>query len=325
MNRLLTLLFLLLAGPNFAQQSGSFTIGGDLDKFYPVKFQDGAWDASTATVLEVGRAAVHLNSDWRGSMIAKFTFHNTRWGNGAKFMNADIYQIYNKLNVQNVLFVAGWRDATPNNGTYDLIILLRGGGTTYYFKSGNIVNPTVYDGIQHPLPLQEEGWESHTFKTTVDNYVNSGGNSNEGTAFFRGTGINYFGGSVGIGTYTPDEVLTVNGKIHAKEVRIDNIVPAPDYVFKNDYRLLSLAETENYIRMNSHLPEVPSAHEMELKGVNVNEMQMLLLKKVEELTLHLIKKDHELKLEKDRNDKQEMKISAQNRKINAIMYKLKSL
>jgi hypothetical protein len=55
-----------------------------------------------------------------------------------------------------------------------------------------------------------------------------------------------------------------------------------------------LPETEKYLKANSHLPNVPSADEMLTKGVNVNEMQMSLLRKVEEHTLHLIEKDKEI-------------------------------
>jgi hypothetical protein len=96
-------------------------------------------------------------------------------------------------------------------------------------------------------------------------------------------------GKVGIGTINPDEKLTVKGKIHAEEVRVDLNVPAPDYVFQKDYNLLSLSDIEIYINQNKHLPEVPSAKEMEEHGLNLKEMNLLLLKKVEELTLHLIK------------------------------------
>ncbi|MCV9387443.1 hypothetical protein [Reichenbachiella ulvae] len=101
-------------------------------------------------------------------------------------------------------------------------------------------------------------------------------------------------GYVGIGTTTPDELLTVNGTIHSSEVRVDLDVPAPDYVFSPDYQLSTLEETAAYIEENHHLPEIPSAAEMEANGVELGEMNMLLLKKIEELTLHLIEKEEQM-------------------------------
>ncbi len=98
-------------------------------------------------------------------------------------------------------------------------------------------------------------------------------------------------GFVGIGTANPDEQLTVDGTIHSEEVKVDLSVPGPDYVFEADYNLRSLEETEAYIKANKHLPEIPSAKEMEANGVQLGEMNMLLLKKIEELTLYIIEQE----------------------------------
>jgi hypothetical protein len=95
-------------------------------------------------------------------------------------------------------------------------------------------------------------------------------------------------GNLGVGTATPDQKLTVNGTVHATRVKVETTVLGPDYVFENDYALPSLEQIKSYIAENKHLPEVPSAKEMEAKGIDVGEMNMLLLKKVEELTLYLI-------------------------------------
>lgn len=99
-------------------------------------------------------------------------------------------------------------------------------------------------------------------------------------------------GKVGIGTESPDEALTVKGNIHTREIRVDlKGAIAPDYVFSNDYDLRKLSEVEDYIHENRHLPEVPSASEMEERGINLKEMNLLLLKKVEELTLYMIEQN----------------------------------
>jgi hypothetical protein len=99
--------------------------------------------------------------------------------------------------------------------------------------------------------------------------------------------------NIGIGTSTPDSKLTVNGKIHAQEVKVDLLSPmtVPDYVFANDYKLKTLGEVESYINNNSHLPEIPSAKELEKNGLMLAEMNMSLLKKIEELTLYAIEQE----------------------------------
>ncbi len=100
-------------------------------------------------------------------------------------------------------------------------------------------------------------------------------------------------GSVGIGTdldsNTENYLLAVNGKVGAKEVQVETTSDAwPDYVFASDYQLQSLAEVEQFIHANKHLPGVPSAQEVGEEGINLGEMNAILLQKIEELTLHMI-------------------------------------
>lgn len=104
----------------------------------------------------------------------------------------------------------------------------------------------------------------------------------------------YVNGNVGIGTITPDAKLTVKGNIHAQQVKVDLNVPGPDYVFEKNYKIKPLREVANYISTNSHLPEIPSAKLMAQNGLNLGELNMQMLKKIEELTLYLIEKDEQL-------------------------------
>jgi len=106
-------------------------------------------------------------------------------------------------------------------------------------------------------------------------------------------------GNVGIGTTTPDERLSFNGKIHAKEVKIDNN-SWPDYVFESNHKMMPLLDLDRYIKLNKHLPDVPTAAEVHINGVNLGQLGATLLQKIEELTLHLIeiKKENE-KLKKE--------------------------
>lgn len=123
-------------------------------------------------------------------------------------------------------------------------------------------------------------------------------------------------GNVGIGTLSPSEKLTVIGKIKASEIRV-NTTGMPDYVFQPDYKQLTLPEIEKYIQQHKHLPEIPSAAEAEKNGLELGEMNKLLLKKIEELTLFLIEKEKENKLMSDRLNKIE-KMLNQNKHDKAI-------
>jgi len=114
-------------------------------------------------------------------------------------------------------------------------------------------------------------------------------------------------GKIGIGTTQPDELLTVKGKIHTQEVIVDlKGAIVPDYVFESyyeknsklnsTYRLLTLSEIETYIKEEHHLPKVPSAKEIEENGLSLKEMSLLLLEKIEELTLFTIQQQKEIDL-----------------------------
>jgi hypothetical protein len=111
-------------------------------------------------------------------------------------------------------------------------------------------------------------------------------------------------GNVGIGITAPQNKLDVNGTIHSKSVLV-NLTGWSDYVFKKDYKLTPLAEVKNYIAQYQHLPEIPSEPELMKKGLDVGEMNKLLMKKVEELTLYAIEQE-----------KQQTELKATNQKNN---------
>ncbi|MFY0253363.1 hypothetical protein ACDQ55_05330 [Chitinophaga sp. 30R24] len=113
-------------------------------------------------------------------------------------------------------------------------------------------------------------------------------------------------GRVGIGISNPQSELAVAGTITSKRVKV-TASGWPDYVFHKDYKLPSLLETEAYIAINSHLPGIPAAKEIERDGLDIAEINKQLLQKIEELTLHLINQQKEIEELKDWKKKLETK------------------
>lgn len=86
-----------------------------------------------------------------------------------------------------------------------------------------------------------------------------------------------------------------NGIVRAREIIVDDANNWPDYVFKDDYYLVPMDELREYITANRHLPNIPSAKEIEENGVHLAEMNRLLLEKIEELTLYMLQQEERIR------------------------------
>lgn len=93
-------------------------------------------------------------------------------------------------------------------------------------------------------------------------------------------------GNVGIGTTNPTYKLSVLGNIRCTEAVVET--GWADFVFDKEYRLTSLEDVEKFIQVNNHLPNIPSADEIQKNGLHLGEIQTKMMAKIEELTLYLI-------------------------------------
>ena len=187
---------------------------------------------------------------------------------------------------------------TSNPGAYKVMSISRAGNGVSNFVAST---PGVSQGETSSYTLFStfQGTNDNAPRRTADIIAGYNGAAwgNEYLSLNVGSSDNEFAmtseklrvlanGNVGIGTSAPQYRLSVNGTVQAKEVIVNS--GWADYVFAPGHKLQPLVEVEKFITQNHHLPDIPSAVEVQENGVSVGSMQVKLLAKIEELTLHVI-------------------------------------
>ena len=159
------------------------------------------------------------------------------------------------------------------------------GGADVTTTGGGFIQLGANDGLN--LAIDNNEMQSHNNGAASNLSINRGG----GNVMLCGDENGQVG--IGIGNAAnlpdPDYLLAVDGFAIMEEVMVQLSGSWPDYVFKEDYKLLSIDDLEKSIKANGHLPGMPSAEEVEEKGgIEIGNMQTKLLEKVEELSLYII-------------------------------------
>jgi len=270
---------------------------------------DSVGNIGIGTSKPTDKLTVTGNAKINGNLTVNGTLNGT-------YNTLDSMHILNNIEVGNSIFISGNNLGDGYNAIYTDDANISSVDPTLYIQSlsaypnNTIINSNndgrvgigtnspdpnckfmVRTGINKNLSIKNF-WDDTDHNITIsaltDDY------SSHIPLYFAASSFYFHSGNVGIGTtiFTngTDQnyyKLAVNGSIHAKDVVVD-LLHWPDFVFEKDYKLKSLSEVAQYISKNKHLPDVPSATEIEKNGVSLGSSNALLLQKIEELTLYII-------------------------------------
>jgi len=220
-------------------------------------------------------------------------------------------------------------NTTPSTGTWLLVTVVHTSGTSRWYVNGDQIQSGFTNTYNTPAALlnfgrQVDGGGTNYLKGTIDearvsdvarstnwiklsyenqkssstlisfvqpDFLELQGGTMTGDINMGRNAINSQGRFISTGGKTSiDTGVVTTTMLIIKDWTIE----VPDYVFEPGYDLMPLSELSKYVKINKHLPGIPSQKEFENKGLNVAEMNLNLLKKLEELTLHLIKQEDEI-------------------------------
>ncbi len=186
-------------------------------------------------------------------------------------------------------------------GQYDLISCPPGDVPNPHWQSGlNKLTspcPPVFVGIGTNTPLHRLHVEGVNFSQKFL-AGSSGGTTNAIiNGFARNNSVDLLDLGIKIDGQPIENRFRIknDGTVFAKELRIRAVADFPDYVFEEGYKLMSLSDLAEYIKTNSHLPNMPTASEVKAGGLALGDLTVRLVEKVEELTLYTL----QLKSEND--------------------------
>lgn len=277
----------------YGQNFTSFTSAGTEMQYVPVVFQTGLSNGGNKTI-NIARNNIHENNTWRAHGIATITAIGYGWGSGGNSIRLDNFT-YGRETSSNTGIVVSFIGRVVCDWSQSNVIVFLRGNTTYYTDGNVIRNDGAFTDIAGSQNFSAVAINDPLYNLPKGTYYSDFDINAKNSVFAA-----LASGNVGIGYTNPQNRLDVNGKVHAKEVKID-LLGWPDYVFNESYNLLSLDDVEKHIQEKGHLPHIPSAEEVLKNGVNLGEMNAKLLEKIEELTLYTIEQNKQIKKLQDEN------------------------
>jgi hypothetical protein len=301
---------------------------------------------STLDLYDPGTSNSKITLGWHKETNNNHTFLSTEGSSKLKVFNDIVNLPSKKLYFGDNNETNAWGLLSTTTGSVPTLYVQQNPGTTWAmrfdgatqtttakaeFNGGFLVNgPQIQDDTSYANMDSRSGLTYvHVRGTAVHTNTLNGDNvtltetipgETGTTKLYAGTSFFEIDDASGQSSKTTIEggVVTAD-TLDASEVRTHKWKVRPaDYVFEKGYAVKSLDEVERYVQKNKHLPEIPSAKEMERDGMAMGEMHLRLLKTMEEMTLNLIALNKEVKAQKQAAAAQQAKNAALEAEIKSL-------
>ncbi|MEX0314456.1 MAG: hypothetical protein AB3N18_09790 [Allomuricauda sp.] len=263
--------------------------------FVGVDIEDAGWK----------RYELNLTASGTEALIKVYSGHPSVAGNAVLIDYVSIQEldsqsptapVLSEISHTNDLVNLSWTFATDNIGVtgynvYRNSTLLATLSNVGVHQAAGLSSSTPYQFYVTALDYYgNESPPSNILTITTD--ASSGGEG-QSSVWSESNSVASYNGDVAIGTITvpADYKMAIDGKLITEEVKVQLSGNWPDYVFDEDYDLPTLDEIQKHINEKGHLPNIPSAQEVEINGIELGEINKLLLEKIEELTLYVLQQN----------------------------------
>ncbi|CAG5085143.1 hypothetical protein [Parvicella tangerina] len=224
--------------------------------------------------------------------------HNNRKAINVTNTNiGDVFSIYGDGSVEITNQQNNSSSISITNQSGDQVFEVSGNGDVHLMNMGKL----VFDGTQPNWNTWETAICAPMGAAWVTTNVSSSASQFPG--YYTGMGMTYSGlfygrsqNPIGSNNTNIEYLFAVDleGRIRARAIKIYDFGWA-DYVFEDNYKLMSLPDLEAYISKNKHLPNVPSSEELQTTELDLGEMQKIQMEKIEELTLYILQLEKRIK------------------------------
>ncbi len=277
---------------------------------------------------ESGGQYAKMLSSFRARVLNNFQHNDWVYRTSELKLGWEDYALHDGLSIDASYLLPGtdtrtWWERLPGQsiqkwGDFNYTYLTLNGNKLQVNEQNNALNTSVLNvnvhanNNVHAFEIYDESVQKITFNVESNGQTNVGQQNNALNSSMLNVNTNG-GNAFEVFDASNQKInfkVKANGLVYAREINVmASHIVFPDYVFEKTYILKPINELESYIQVNKHLPNIPTAKDVAENGINLSDLQVKQMEKIEELYLYMIQQQKEIEELKEQNRKLERLIN----------------